>query len=137
MKHYIVPALGALLLVFASSITASTIRHTQNKQELLHLIATEKNLVIKFSRPNCPYCVFLEPIFNAAAQKYPGNVTFVSVMIPDADREWYKGYFGFTTVPMVVYYKDGKKDDTRSHGSNNRAISELYILNNLKQVYNS
>lgn len=136
MKQYALSALGALLLFFTGSITASTqIRHTQDKQVLLNLIATEKNLVVKFERPNCPFCVYLSPIFNTVAQQCPDNITFLSVMIPDADREWYKAYFGFTTVPMVVYYKDGKKDDKRSHGSNNRGISELYILNNLTQMY--
>jgi thiol-disulfide isomerase/thioredoxin len=134
MKQYVLLALGALLLGFSSVVTvAKSIAYTSDKNVLLNLINTEKNIVVKFSVNDCPYCKYLDPIFNAAVQTYQGPVTFVSVMIPDADKPWYKQQFKFATAPTVLYYKDGKIE--RSHDSQQRTVRQLDIKNHLAQVY--
>jgi thiol-disulfide isomerase/thioredoxin len=134
MKQYFLIALGALLIGVGGSITvANPIEHTDDKNILLNLINTEKNIVIKFSVHDCPYCEYLEPIFTAAAQAYQGPTTFVSVMIPNADKPWYKEQFKFATAPTVLYYKDGKIE--RSHDSNECTVTQEDIKNHLAQVY--
>jgi len=127
-----------LTALFASATLAfgtTCVREITSTQELEKLLVAEKNLVIKFSTEQCPYCVYLDPFFKTAAQNSRGPIVFASVMIPSDKnvRNWYKETFKFATVPTVVYYKDGEK--TYVHGSDNKTITDRDILNNITRIY--
>jgi thiol-disulfide isomerase/thioredoxin len=134
MNRKFFTALAASLLSISTITLVATpiIREIHTQQELMNLIKTEKNLIINFSKPNCPFCVYIDPIYKKAAQACKEPVVFASVKILE-NPEWYKKEFGFTTVPTVVYYKDGKKQ--RSHGSENRGVTKEFILNIIAQLY--
>lgn len=129
-----------LLAALFTSVTlvfgTTRVREISSTQELEKLLKAEKNLVIKFSTEQCPYCVYLDPFFKQAAMLYHGPVIFASVMIPSDQnvRTWYKDTFKFATVPTVVYYKDGEKKLV--HGSGDKTITDRHILNNIAFVYN-
>lgn len=126
----------AALLTSATLVFGTTcVREITRTQDLEQLLKAEKNLVIKFSTEQCPYCVYLDPYFKTAAQNYQGPVVFASVMIPSDQnvRNWYKNTFKFATVPTVVYYKDGEKKLV--HGSGDKTITDRDIMNNITKIY--
>jgi thiol-disulfide isomerase/thioredoxin len=116
---------------------APYIREITSIQALEELLKTEKNLVIKFSTQQCPYCVYLDPFFKKAVENYRGPVAFAAVMISSDqnERNWYKATFKFATVPTVVYYKDGEKKLV--HGSGDKTITDRDIFNNIMLIYNT
>lgn len=84
------------------------------------LIASEKRLAVIFYRPSCPYCQYLLPLFDAMQINYP-MITFKAVNIDNHGDE-FKEAFGFSSVPTVIYFKDGT--EINRHGSNNMSITQ-------------
>jgi thiol-disulfide isomerase/thioredoxin len=144
MEGYSMKLKLGIFTVLAALFTSATlvfgttcVREITSTQELEMLLKTEKNLVIKFSTQQCPYCVYLDPFFKQAAIHYNGPVVFAAVMIPSDQnvRNWYKATFKFATVPTVVYYKDGEK--ILVHGSGDKTITDRDILSNITKIYNT
>lgn len=125
----------SVLFISTNPVLAKSVREITSTQDLQQLLKTEKNIVIKFSTEQCPYCLYLDSVFKTAAQHYQGPVVFASVMIPSDPniRDWYKNTFKFATVPTVVYYKDGEKKLV--HGSGDKKITDRDILNNVRTIY--
>lgn len=104
-------SLIALALGSTSGLTA------KNPQEIIPEIKGGRCVVL-FQKPSCPYCVYLKPKFEELKKANTSKgITFVEKMVtPEA-----KSAFGFSTVPTVIYYKDGK--EMRRHGSENKTIT--------------
>lgn len=79
------------------------------------LEAQYDNLVVMFTKNQCPYCDYLAPIMNQAAAKFKKNIKFLMVDIDQYPQ--YPAQYGFNTVPQVIYFKNGQRLDI--HGSDN------------------
>lgn len=116
------------------------IKHTI-EQRLETVFKTEKklkdlikrgNVIVKFYRPSCRFCVYMDPILDAMKNKFVHDVTFVSVNL-NAQTMDYKKAYDFEYVPTVVYFKDGK--EVLRHGSEGGAITSQEIENNIKTSF--
>ena len=126
------------LLLVLSSLSLSAY------QDLIHLKASNKSgasdplaviqkhtqdkAVVLFYKPSCPYCVYLDGKFKALAQQNNRNAQFIMIDIQQKDP-LYKANFGFSTVPTVVYFKNGKQ--VTSHGSDNKTITVARMQTNV------
>lgn len=90
---------------------------------------TQDKAVILFYKPSCPYCVYMESPFKSLAAKNQDKAQFIMVDIQQKDQP-YKSAYGFSTVPTVVYVKNG--NIIKSHGSDNKTITLNSMQNNIK-----
>lgn len=90
------------------------------------------NVVVKFYRPGCKYCVYIDPILDKVKNKFDHNVTFISVNLNEQTMDYKKAY-GFEYVPTVVYFKDAK--EVLRHGSESGTITLEEIKKNIKTVF--
>jgi predicted bacteriocin transport accessory protein len=107
-----------------------------------------ERLVVLFTRGDCPYCIYLDPLFDQLMQAYGEQVTFLKVDINEQadllkEKHTYeyvptatflKERYDFTTVPTVVYFKDGQS--VLQHGSDNKSITLQDLKNNMQEIYN-
>lgn len=80
--------------------------------------ATQKNEVILFYKPGCPFCPYVDSLFNQLKKQNNGKAKFKKININGNSA--YKTKYDFSTVPTVVYIKDGQT--IAKHGSNNKKI---------------
>lgn len=113
-------------------------------QDLIHLKASTKSgrsdpltviqkhtadkAVVLFYKPSCPYCVYLDGKFRTLAQQNKQNAQFIMIDIQQKDQ-LYKSNYGFSTVPTVVYFKNGKQ--VASHGSDNKTVTVANMQKNV------
>lgn len=116
-------------------------------QDLIHLQASTKSgatdplaviqqhaqdkAVILFCKPSCPYCVYLDGKFRTLAQQNKHNAQFIIIDIQQKDQA-YKSRYGFSTVPTVVYFKNGQQ--VASHGSDNKTITVTKMQTNVDRL---
>ncbi len=79
---------------------------------------TQNNEVILFYKPGCPFCPYVDSLFNQLKKQNNGKAEFKKININGNSA--YKTKYGFSTVPTVVYIKDGQT--IAKHGSNNKKI---------------
>jgi len=77
------------------------------------------NLVVMFTRDNCPYCQYMLPIMKQAESKFGQDIKFLFIDVRQYPQ--YASQYGFTKVPHIVYFKDGQKVD--AHGSNDKTMT--------------
>ncbi len=92
------------------------------------------NVIVYFYTPTCPFCHYMTPIINTIQSKLDSSVRLIKIDI-SSNKEGYKKAFGFSTVPTVVYYKDGNK--VSSHGSDNRGMTAPKMASRINSTYNT
>ena len=95
-------------------------------------LATQENLVVLFMRPTCSYSLYLRPIMDKVFIPYKESVTYIVIDITTGE-DYYKKEYHFSTVPTVLYYKNGIVK--AHHGSNNKTIDQRDIKEYIKRVY--
>lgn len=103
-----------------------------NTEKKLKNIIKDGNVVVKFYRPGCKYCLYIDPILDAVKNKYAQDITFVYVNL-NAQSLDYKKEYSFEFVPTIVYFKHGK--EVLRHGSENGTITQEDIEKNIKMVF--
>lgn len=88
------------------------------------------NLIVMFTKDQCPYCVYMKPIMKQVERDYGNEITFLYVDV--SKNHQYASQYGFSTVPTIVYFKNGKKLD--AHGSNNKTITKDQIEENIRNL---
>ena len=101
-------------------------------QKKLKDLIKHGNVVVKFYRPGCKYCIYIDPILDAVKNKFAHNVTFISVNLNEQSMDYKKAY-DFEYVPTVVYFKDGK--EVLRHGSESGTITKQEIKKNLRSAF--
>lgn len=101
-------------------------------QEIRDCIANHPNVVVKFHKPACPYCVYVKPLYEAVQNTYSDTITFLDI---DASKEpqAFKDAFGFSSFPTFIYFRDGKA--VKSHGSNNMNLTQQEIEETIQKIY--
>lgn len=94
----------------------------------LALQAATKNEVILFYKPGCPFCPYVDSLFNQLKKQNNGRTEFKKINI--SGNGTYKKKYGFSTVPTVVYIKDGRT--IAKHGSNNKTIKLADMQRHMK-----
>lgn len=100
-------------------LKASTKSGTSDPHTIIQKHIQDKAVVL-FYKPSCPFCVYLDAKFKALASQNINNAQFIMIDIQQKDQI-YKASYGFSTVPTVAYFKDGKQ--ITSHGSVNKTIT--------------
>lgn len=83
-------------------------------------IQRDPYVIVQFMRPSCPYSVYLNPLFETMKKKttkLPITWLFVNIN----GKEQYKNQYRFSTVPTVIYFKNGK--EVHRHGSNDKRFT--------------
>jgi thiol-disulfide isomerase/thioredoxin len=101
-------------------------------QKKLKDLIKHGNVVVKFYRPGCRYCVYIDPILDTIKNKFAHNVTFISVNLNE-QTENYKATYDFEYVPTIVYFKDGK--EVLRHGSESGTITAQEIKKNIRSAF--
>ncbi len=105
--------------------------HVFNSKKKLQDIIRQGNTVVKFYRPGCKYCTYIDPILKSVAES-TSDVTFISVNL-DAQTRDYKKQYGFEYVPTVLYFKNGK--EIMRHDSKEGTITVADIKNNIAHAF--
>ncbi len=90
-----------------------------------------KNVIVMFTKDACPYCQYMKPIMQRAEQKYGDSVKFIFADI-NANPQ-YVSQYGFSTVPHIAYFKNGKK--LHAHGSGDKTMTLEQVEHNIKLFY--
>lgn len=109
----------------------ATVLTTQRTQPSLHQdIFSHENVVVLFSRPSCPYCHKVFPLWNAIQAEFP-EVKFIYIgNASNVDKQRYN----FRTVPTFMYFKNGQR--ITSHGSNNGTLTLDQLRSTIKSTFN-
>lgn len=81
------------------------------------------NLIVMFTKDQCGFCRYMMPIMKQVEMKFGKDIKFLYVDI--AQNPQYPSQYGFSTVPHIVYFKDGKKLD--AHGSGNKTMTAAQV----------
>lgn len=122
--------MNKLLIIISCILGFLSAAHAQ---DLDKIIASHENVIIEFMKPSCPYSQYLNPIFSYTMKQYPNPLVIFKVVDISSNQDYYKNHFGFSTVPTVIYYKNGKK--VKMHGSNNMSIKSSHLQNNIESIY--
>jgi thiol-disulfide isomerase/thioredoxin len=88
------------------------------------------DLIIMFTKDNCPYCVYMKPIMQEAQAKFGNNIKFLFLDI--TQNPHYAAQYGFSTVPHVVYFKNGQQLD--AHGSGNKTMTIQQVEQRIRNL---
>ena len=88
------------------------------------------NLIIMFTKDNCPYCIYMKPIMKEAEMKFGNDIKFLYVDITQNPQ--YPAQYGFSTVPHIVYFKDGKQLD--AHGSGDKTMTVQQVEQRIRNL---
>lgn len=89
------------------------------------------NLIVMFTKDKCPYCDYMKPIMKKVEDKFGKDIDFLFVDI--AQNPQYATQYGFSTVPHIVYFKDGKELD--AHGSGNKTMTVTQVEEKIKTYF--
>jgi thiol-disulfide isomerase/thioredoxin len=77
------------------------------------------NLIVMFTKNQCGYCTYMKPIMQEVEMKFGKNIKFLYI---DVDQNpQYAAQYGFSTVPHIVYFKDGQQ--LGAHGSDDKQMT--------------
>lgn len=108
------------------------IESTFKTQKKLKDLIKQGNVIVKFYRPACKYCVYIDPILDTIKSKFTQDVIFISVNLNEQTMNYKKAY-DFEYVPTLIYFKDGK--EVLRHGSEGGTITEQDLEKNIKTVF--
>jgi thioredoxin-like negative regulator of GroEL len=83
---------------------------------------TDKPLRVEFHLPDCPYCARLEPLLEAAAERYAQRVTIVRM---NAATNNSRPRHGLTATPTLVLYVDGEERLTKTGAMRERQLQSF------------
>ncbi len=89
------------------------------------------NLIVMFTKNQCPYCVYMKPIMQEVEGKFGKDIKFLYVDIDQNPQ--YVSQYGFSTVPHIIYFKDGKKLD--AHGSDDKTITAEQVAEKINTYF--
>lgn len=89
------------------------------------------NLIVMFTKENCPYCVYMKPIMKQVEKKFGKDIKFLYIDI--AQNPQYPSEYGFSTVPQIVYFKDGKK--LTAHGSGDKTMTAAQVEEKIETFF--
>lgn len=87
-------------------------------------------LIVMFSKERCPYCVYMKPIMEQVERSYGDDIKFLYVDITENPQ--YPSQYGFSTVPHIVYFKNGKQLD--AHGSGDKTMTVDQVIGRIKNL---
>ncbi len=120
-----------ILLIGALAMTYSPETKSYSVQQVKDL--TKKgNVIVYFYTSGCSYCRYLQPHINRLKSKLGNNVTYLAVNVGSNKRVFYST-FGFSTVPIVMYFKNGVKKS--SHGSQNKGMTAQEMAQIVNRIY--
>lgn len=90
------------------------------------------NLIIMFTKDNCPFCIYMKPKIQEAEMEFGDKIKFLYVDI--SQNPQYAAQYGFSTVPHIVYFKNGRQLD--AHGSGNKTITAEQVKQRIKNLFN-
>lgn len=73
-------------------------------------VATGKPMVVDFWAPWCGPCRMIAPIFEEIEKTLGDKVNFGKINVDDHQRTASK--FGVTSIPTLIFFKDGQRIDT-------------------------
>lgn len=82
------------------------------------------NLIVMFTKEDCPYCRYMMPIMKQVENKL-GSKDIKFLYIDIAKNPQYPSQYGFSTVPQIVYFRDGKK--LAAHGSADKTMTAAQV----------
>jgi len=117
-----------ILLIFLVPICAYW-SLTREKAGLLPSVASNGDIIIKFSSPMCYECQELEKVFEEVFPKYNNDVTLkkIDVTKRDNDTEALIKEYKVTLVPTTVFKNQDGKVLRRIEGSMQTKILENYL----------
>lgn len=89
------------------------------------------NLVVMFTSDQCPYCDFMKPIMQKVENHYGDEITFLYINVTQSPE--YPAQYGFSTVPQIMYFKNGKK--LAVHGSDNYKMTAARVERVLRNIF--
>lgn len=89
------------------------------------------NLVVMFTKNSCPFCQYMYPIMKQAEKEYGDRIKFLFVNVDEQPQ--YASQYGFSTVPQIVYFKDGQRLDM--HGSGNKTMTVEDVENKIANYF--
>lgn len=89
------------------------------------------NLIVMFTKDACPYCQYMKPIMNQVEQKFGKGIKFLYVDITQYPNT--PAQYGFSTVPQIMYFKNGKRLET--HGSGDKTMTVEQVEAKIKQHF--
>lgn len=117
---------GILCMVYTPEIKSYSV--SQVKSE----IAKNNNVIVYFYTSSCPYCNYMQPIINRLKTKLGNNIKYMAVNI-ESNKSTFKKAFGFSTVPTIIYFKDGRQKE--SHGSQSRNMTTQKMAQIVNKTY--
>lgn len=87
-----------------------------------------ENLIVMFTKENCGYCRYMKPIMEEIKNRHGDKVEILFVDIDNYPQ--YPNQYGFTTVPQIYYFKNGKQLD--AHGSEDKTVTIEQIEEKIK-----
>lgn len=100
----------------------------ENAEEVIN---SGKPVMIDFWATWCGPCMSMAPIIDELAQEYEGKVVIGKYNVEDESD--LSSQYRITSLPTILFFKDGKKADLRlagsqSKGSLKEAIEKLLAL---------
>lgn len=88
-------------------------------------------LVIMFTGNNCPYCDYMKPVMQQAQARFPKDVTFLTINTSQYTQ--YPSQYGFSFIPHIMYFKNGKTMET--HGSDEKRMTASQVLQKVQKHF--
>lgn len=95
------------------SRTLSSVRHlvtyVKGKEDYLKLAQTHKSYILNFSADWCGPCKFMAPIMEKKEKQANGKWVLLKVNIDLEENESLAEEFEAHSIPLMVFFKDGKE----------------------------
>lgn len=88
----------------------------ENAEEVIN---SGKPVMIDFWATWCGPCMSMAPIIDELAQEYEGKVVIGKYNVEDESD--LSSQYRITSLPTILFFKDGKKADLRLAGSQSKA----------------
>lgn len=114
----------SLLTVLSLSVSG-LMGITKASDPVAQAIKSNKTLAVFFTMPGCKFCPPRKALFNQL-RSYKKNVVFMEVSVNQSNKNYFKSTYGFSTVPTIAFFKNGKKVTTY--------IGQAIQLNQMKKT---
>jgi len=89
-----------------------------------------KKLVIMFTREDCGFCRYMKPIMQQVQKKFGKDIKFLYIDV--AQNPGLASQYNFSTVPHIVYFKNGKQLD--AHGSGDKTMTRQQVEEKIRSL---
>ena len=120
-------------LILAAGVTSMALNTIDAQNSIEPLVKSNPNVVVLFYKPGCPFYRYIAPLFDTLIREMQSSgILFKTINITNQDH--YKNTYHFSTVPTVIYFKNGSP--ALSHGSNNKTITVNAMKDTIKTIFN-